>query len=275
MKWARMSTKRQLDEGIPGYRREAGSQSGHYTAHRHDRGVITEVDIRQLVDFHFPLNGPEPDLQTRMHVTCALLCWFAFLRFDDLARVLVHYDLLHITPGVGAEIILWKSKTDQRGEGQTASVGFRGDHYCPMTRLEELLTKGQYVRLPKQEAVEGRYVSVEDVGPLLRRVTTSQTGVPSLVQRTAPLSAPIPPLPYRTFLGHLRRLFVEAGLSPRFGTHSLRSGGVTAAVNNGADRSLVQKLGRWKSADVFEQHYVKDSDAARGRVTALSINTAQ
>ncbi|EFJ46400.1 hypothetical protein VOLCADRAFT_93142 [Volvox carteri f. nagariensis] len=51
--------------------------------------------------------------------------------------------------------------------------------------------------------------------------------------------------------------------------------GVTAGVNNRADCSLVQKLGCWKSAEVFEKHYGEDSTAAGAWVMTLSINTAQ
>ncbi|EFJ44522.1 hypothetical protein VOLCADRAFT_95236 [Volvox carteri f. nagariensis] len=58
--------------------------------------------------------------------------------------------------------------------------------------------------------------------------------------------------------GPLWRLFVEAGLSPRFGTHSLHSEGVTAAVNNRADCSLVQKRGAGRvSSGGFERIMVK------------------
>ena len=228
--------------------------------------------MMQLVDFHFPLGGPEPDLKTRMYVTTALLCWFAFLRYDDLSHVMVHYDLLRLQPGVSVEMVLYKSKTDQAGEGKSAYAGRRLDRYCPVKHTQELLDAGGYVRVPKQEVVDGALVDAEELGPLLRRVVADGEGGQRLEQRTAPLGTPIPALSYGTFLSNLRRLFKEAGLSPDFGVHSLRAGGVTTAVNNGADRNVVRKLGRWKGPEVMERHYVKDSAEARGRVTALTLN---
>ncbi|EFJ44644.1 hypothetical protein VOLCADRAFT_95051 [Volvox carteri f. nagariensis] len=74
--------------------------------------------------------------------------------------------------------------------------------------------------------------------------------------------------------GPLWRLFVEAGLSPRFGTHSLHSEGVTAAVNNRADCSLVQQLGAGRVRR-FREHNGEDSTAAGAWVMTLLTYTNQ
>lgn len=42
-----------------------------------------------------------------------------------------------------------------------------------------------------------------------------------------------------------------------FGTHSLRAGGATAAVNNGVSDRLFKRHGRWKSKKAKDT-YVKD-----------------
>ncbi|EFJ51009.1 hypothetical protein VOLCADRAFT_103643 [Volvox carteri f. nagariensis] len=74
----------------------------------------------------------------------------------------------------------------------------------------------------------------------------------------------------KTAPGPLWRLFVEAGLSPRFGTHSLHSEGVTAAVNNRADCSLVQQLGAGRVRR-FREHNGEDSTAAGAWVGIVLI----
>lgn len=38
------------------------------------------------------------DLRTRMHFTCLVLTFVGFLRYDDLCKVLVHHELLQISP---------------------------------------------------------------------------------------------------------------------------------------------------------------------------------
>ena len=73
----------------------------------------------------------------------------------------------------------------------------------------------------------------------------------------------------------LRELFKEA-LSPfvpdigRFGLHSLRSGGATAAANNGIPDRMFKRHGRWRSENA-KDGYVKDSILKRMEVS-LSLN---
>ena len=65
----------------------------------------------------------------------------------------------------------------------------------------------------------------------------------------------------------LRELFVEA-FAPivpdisKYGLHSLRSGGATAAANNGVPDRLFKRHGRWKS-EKAQDGYVKDELNAR------------
>jgi hypothetical protein len=64
----------------------------------------------------------------------------------------------------------------------------------------------------------------------------------------------------------MKEHFQTAGVQKALGTHSLRRGGATEAVNNGADRIVVRKVGRWRNEKVFEMSYVKDDGAAKQRL---------
>ncbi|GLC45223.1 hypothetical protein PLESTM_001704000 [Pleodorina starrii] len=227
--------------------------------------------MQQLLAYHFPLQGSGPDLETRMVVTCVVLCFTGLLRYDDLAKILVHQDLLDVQLGSHASIYLYRSKTDQGAQGATVTIGAVGElhpAHCPVQLLHDLLVAGGYQRAPRKAYVAGKLQEVEDVGPLLRPVARSADGSQRLAQRTAPLDAPIAVMPYRDFREKLNAAFQAAGIHRDFGTHAFRRGGATTAVNSGADRALVQKLGRWASPATFEKHYVKDGVSAHKKLTA-------
>ena len=55
----------------------------------------------------------------------------------------------------------------------------------------------------------------------------------------------------------LNEAIALAGLGDQgFTAKSFRPTGATSAINQGTDPNIVQKLGRWKSADIFYRHYV-------------------
>ncbi|GLC49741.1 hypothetical protein PLESTB_000282000 [Pleodorina starrii] len=246
-------------------------QAVRETAHRTLRGKsrgresVTAADIRALVDKHI-VEGVK--LRTRMIVTCIVLSYAGMLRFSDLCRVLVHHDLLRFYPD-RVEFFLFKSKTDQRCEGALVPVGRVGGKYCPAQLVETLLQVGGYRRQPRQLAstdADGTVClsDLEDVGPLLRNCAR---GGNSLRADAVNLPDVIQPMSYSTYSKALKALFAEAGVTKKISPHSLRSGGATEAVNAGAERAVVQKLGRWRTDSVFERCYVRDSEGAKQRVT--------
>lgn len=238
---------------------------------RRARPEVTAQEVDQLLQHHLPPNGPKPTLETRMFVTCILLCFVGLMRYDDLARVMVHPDLMRIQPGEYVELYLWRSKTDQVAEGDTVVIGTTGGPHCPVGLLQELLTGGEYLRHPRQGRVNGKWGDLDDVGPLLRAVVSATGGGQQLAQTSTPLPDFIPALPYNTFSDAVERLFSEAGVTRALGTHAFRRGGASTAVNNGADRTLVQKHGRWRSAKVFEKRYVKESAKTKKKLTHLIL----
>ncbi|PNW70369.1 hypothetical protein CHLRE_17g716900v5 [Chlamydomonas reinhardtii] len=229
-----------------------------------EQPVASPEDIRALVDKHI---HPSTPLAVRMTVTGAVLCYAGLLRFDDLAHVLVHEDLLRILPD-RAEIFLFKGKTDQAARGTLVTIGRVDGPYCPVALLETLLLQGQYQRQaavrPKRGGAPGTWEDAEDVGPLLRAVTRTGT----LAQVSVRLPAVIKPLTYHTFRKRLNELWAAAGVTRSLPPHALRRGGATAAVANGADRMEVQKLGRWRSQQVFEFAYVREDAARKQRLTS-------
>ena len=229
------------------------------TASHLAREPVSPADVHQLLTFHIT---PTCDLRTRMYVTCAALCYYGMLRYSDLANVMVHADLMRFAPG-RVELYLWRSKTDQHAVGATVTIMALGGAHCPVHLLRELLVAGGYSTRPAQGLqvdAAGRQclVDVEDVGPLLRAVKLEQ-GRRVLAQVSVPLPGTIPSVQYSHFKEELVQLFRAAGITKPIGTHSLRSGGASAAVNGGADRALVQKTGRWRSPQVMEQAYVREA----------------
>ena len=72
---------------------------------------------------------------------------------------------------------------------------------------------------------------------------------------------------YSTIRDLLKRLLRDIGLDEkRYGTHSLRSGGATAAALHDVPDCLFKKHGRWAS-DSSKDRYVKESLEQRLRVT--------
>ena len=126
--------------------------------------------------------------------------------------------------------------------------------------LLALLQRGGYRRAPTSPAD-----AELDLGPLLRVVHIDGQ---RLLQVTAPLRNPIPPLSYDALLRSFRQLCGAAGLPTTAGLHALRRGGATSYIASGADRILVQKLGRWRSSEVFEGSYVRESAAERRALTS-------
>lgn len=227
------------------------------------REEITGAEVRRLVQVHI-VDGC--DLQTRMLVTSMVLCYAGQLRYDDLSHVMVHYDLMRLFPD-RADVYLWRSKTDPHAKGAWVTIARLGGDCCPVGLLEALLAAGRYVTRP---TVTASGDELEDVGPLLRQLSR-KGGEWQLQHTTAPWRSCIPALPYKEFAARMKLLLKAAGITKAIGTHSFRIGATTAAVEGGADPDLVQKAGRWRSQQVFQNTYVRDG-VARKLAVSQSMN---
>jgi len=134
-------------------------------------------------------------------------------------------------------IFIWKSKTDQAGDGATVHVSETGTPICPVRWYRFFCT----IRNPRAVFLFHKLGDRTDV--------------------SEPLSSSTP-----NFI--VKKLVASIGMNPqKFGSHSCRKGGCTTAVESGVDIRLVARHGRWKSQAVMT--YVKDSKDSKLSVTRL------
>ena len=166
-----------------------------------------------------------------------LLRWqeVSSLRWDDLS---FHGRVMFV--------LIRKSKTDQRGFGQTVEIHCHDVEtlHCPV-----YLTRQYAGRL----GYDGSGVS----GGMQPRMDPAGKG------RTSTKIC------YDTAVKDLRALLVKAGHSASgFTEHSGRRGGATAAAAAGAQWLPLKVHGRWKS-DSAAQKYVDEAGASSGMVAAV------
>lgn len=241
------------------------------TGSKLDRAPLTPADVRKVLEFH--LTG-SCSLRTRMHLTIFLLMFVGLLRVSDAQNILVHDDFLRFIPAAGSAeasglegrtaagvlIYISHSKTDQAWHGKWIAIGATGGQFCPVRLLQTLLHAGCYVRAH----------ATEDCGPLLRQVTRSQARHgEALKQITSPMHTPIAPLGAAAFRASIRAFAAMAGLDKQFNLHSLRIGGTTtAALDPSIPAETIRQLGRWKSSNTMEGHYIRTLEVqVRGMFT--------
>ncbi|XP_067685882.1 uncharacterized protein [Haliotis asinina] len=139
-------------------------------------------------------------------------------------------------------VFIQKSKTDVYRDEAWIIIGRTGKNMCPVAWLE------RYLKLTK----------VKDPEFVFRNMSKTKNGYI--------LRADNKPMSY----SRLRELFIEAFSShvsdiSKFGLHSLRAGGATAAANNGIPDRMFKRHGRWKSENA-KDGYVKDDIEKRLKV---------
>ena len=143
-------------------------------------------------------------------VLICLLAFAAFLRFDELAKL------------VRSDVEIDSEKLQLFIESSKTVVAVTGKVTCPVTMMNRYLDKAQ----------------LSHDSPPFCQLTRTKYGYKA---RARGLS-----------YTRLRELVIEAfrGIIPdlaRIGTHSLRSGGATAAANAGVPDRLFLRHGRWSS----------------------------
>ena len=147
-----------------------------------------------------------------------VVCFFGLLRESEAMQLRSEdVRLAQVGSTQVVEILVRGSKTDQRGEGATVRLAGDGTSIgCPVTWVKAF----KEVRRP----AEVFFFHKLEGGPLA--VTT----------------------PYHIVKRVLKELGVDA---TSFGSHSLRKGGATAAVQGGVPVTGLKPHGRWKSDAVF------------------------
>lgn len=190
---------------------------------RKKKELITLVILKQMVDS----DGPNRSLMDSRLLAICLLAFSAFLRFDEIVKICC-CNILFKHDYMVVKVV--SSKTDQYCQGDEVMVARMSSDICPVGRLE------QYCQLAGISAVstERLFWAISNTkhGEFLRKSgSLSYTRVREL------------------FLHKLQYL----GHDPlAYGTHSLRAGGVTLAVNSGVPDRMFKRHGQWKDG------YVKD-----------------
>ena len=198
--------------------------------------VTTDI-LSALVDSF----GQSPTLTNIRLGAIALLSFSAFLRYDEVAKL--RCCDIKFTPEA-MSVVIRSSKTDQYRQGDVVPVARTGTAMCPVGMME-------------------RYYEMGEIGhnsdlPLFRVITTTKCG-----QRLRASGSLSYTRMREIFLGKLSELGLDAS---KFGLHSLRAGGATAAANAGVADRLFKRHGRWRS-ETAKDGYVEDSCEARMSVT--------
>jgi integrase len=176
-------------------------------------------------------------------VTMTLLSFSGFLRFNEvisLRRNDIVFKRDHI------EIFIRESKTDQLKKGQKILISKTNNDTCPVKALEKYLL------------LSGISESSEEF--LFRKISFCSKSKTYKLREGNPISYT---RAREIFLYHISLLGLDRS---KFGLHSLRSGGATAAALKGVPDRLIKKHGRWKT-DKAKDLYVRESDDLRQSVS--------
>ncbi|XP_033755155.1 uncharacterized protein LOC117338074 [Pecten maximus] len=172
-----------------------------------------------------------------------LLGFAGFLRFSELVNI-KRSDLEFFQKYM--TIIIPRSKTDVHGSGSELVISRTATDLCPVSMVERYLNAAHI--LPNSTDYIFRQLSYCKLSNCYR------------LRNSGPLSY----TRAREIL--LEKLEIIGLDSKRFGLHSLRSGGATAAANAGVIDRMFKKHGRWKS-DKAKDGYVHENIDERTSVT--------
>ena len=175
----------------------------------------------------------EKDMKNQRTICACLLAYAGFLRSDELLKIRRSDIIFHDTY---INIFIESSKTDIYRDGHWLTISRTGTILCPVLNLERYLTWAN--------------INSDSDMYLFCGISKCKKGY-KLRDFNKPIS-------YTT----LRELFIGAFKThvvdiSKYGLHSLRSGGATAAANNGIKDRLFKKHGRWRSENA-KDGYIKD-----------------
>ena len=211
---------------------------GNSTIKRQKEPVTTDM-MKAIVDTY---RHPPNLLHHRFIITC-LLGFSGFLRISELCEIRVR-DLEFDNECM--KITIPKSKNDQIREGHIIFISRSDSDYCPVQWTQN------YLHDTKLKNQTESFV--------ICRLAKTKIGHNAIGYRS---------ISYTTINEQFHLLitpFCENEDSGIYGLHSLRSGGASAAINNGVSERLVGKHGRWKSG-YCRDRYLKDDKKARLSVT--------
>lgn len=205
--------------------------------HTKRKDPISVEQLERLVEDRASTSASLMDLRT---VTAALLAFAAFLRFDELINLRVS-DISFKDSYL--LVFIESSKTDQYRDGAWVPIASSSKNTCPVKMLSRFFDLCGFTK------------SSDDPSFLFRGLSKTRKGY-KVRSATNKIS-----------YSRLRELMIEA-FSPyvedvsSIGTHSLRSGGATAAARAGIPDRLFKRHGRWRS-EKAKDGYIQDSMADR------------
>jgi site-specific recombinase XerD len=179
-----------------------------------------------------------------------LLGFGAALRRSELVALTI--GDVEIVPGRGLRVLVRRSKTDQRGQGQTVAVWANPDQpgVCPLAALETWLVH----RRTAPDLDWTASVTARGEWPLFCAITKSGRVTGKTLSDKAVVRL-------------VKQAAADAGLDPeRFSGHSLRAGLATAAGDAGAGLAELMRQTRHKSTEVA-LGYLRPADLWRNNVT--------
>lgn len=176
----------------------------------------------------------------RFIIIC-LVGFFGFLRISELLEVKIK-DIQFSEEG--ATIFIHKSKTDQMRSGNTIYISeMKSSPYCPIAWLKKYIHATGLNKNPESF--------------LICRLFKTKCGHIADGNQKISYSAA-----RSTFANHISTVTDPS----KYSLHSLRSGGASAAANNGVSDRKISKQGRW-SSNSSRDGYIKDNDTERFSIT--------
>ena len=211
---------------------------GETTIH-HQKEPMTSEMVKEIIDTY---RSPFNLLHRRFIVSC-LLGFSGFLRISELLAIRVG-DMTFETECL--KIIIPKAKNDQVREGHVVFISRSNSPYCTVGWVE------CYLHDTKLDSEKENF--------LMCRLPKTKKGHNAIGSRA---------ISYTTIYENFQQFILPIcqKISPgAYGTHSMRSGGASEAINEGVSERLVGKHGRWKSG-YSRDRYLKDDKRRRLSVT--------
>ena len=202
------------------------------------------ISIEVIKRFVNVYNVKECNLTEYRFLVLSLLSFAGFFRIDELISVKLK-DIKIMSEHM--EIFLPRAKNDQHRDGETVYIARTGSKYCPVWHVEDFLKKAGLEPIEDQTAY------------LIPTLHKTKKGHKASKSRGISYTRA-----YEIFHENLKKLNINGA---EYGLHSFRSGGASAAADNGVSDRLISKHGRW-SSDSARNSYIKDNKKKRLSVSS-------
>ncbi len=205
------------------------------------KSIFYKSDVERIFSFLYKYDSSCLELRL---VGMIVMAFYGFLRISEILSATIG-DVCFEKKCVS--IVIPKAKNDVYREGQIVRIASLPKKLCPVTMLK------CYVDCV---VVRSKLRPDDPFFPQLRATKVGHR----------PISQPIS---YSLASRELKQVLGTLGMDPKkYGWHSFRSGGCTAAFEGGVDLEKVKRHGRWKS-DLAMARYVMPSMDSMLEVTRL------